>query len=198
MSQTPVTTAIEHETTYSSTGLDSRKLGMWIFLATEVMIFSALIGALLSAKQRSPADANDMLNIPITGINTFVLIISSFMVAMALQSALNNNQKRVRLFLLATLGLGATFLGIQMFEYRTLLHEGFTPTTTPFSGAFFTVTGLHGFHVFIGLILILWLLPQVFKGKFGPHNYMRIEVFGLYWHFVDIVWIMLFTLVYLL
>jgi len=198
MSHTPVTTTIEHEITYSSTGLDSRKLGMWIFLATEVMIFSALIGAFLNAKLRSPADANEVLNIPITGVNTFVLIISSFMVAMALQSALLNKQGRVKIFMLATLALGATFLGIQMFEYRELLHEGFTPSTNAFSGAFFTVTGLHGFHVFIGLILILWLLPQVFKGRFGPHNYMRIEVFGLYWHFVDIVWIMLFTLIYLL
>jgi heme/copper-type cytochrome/quinol oxidase subunit 3 len=197
MSQTTATTAIENET-YSSTGLDSRKLGMWIFLATEVMIFSALIGALLNAKMRSPADANDVLNIPITGVNTFVLIISSFMVAMALQSAQDNKQGRLKIFMLATLALGATFLGIQIFEYRALLHEGFTPSTNPFSGAFFTVTGLHGFHVFIGLLLILWLLPQVFKGRFGPNNFMRIEVFGLYWHFVDIVWIMLFTIIYLL
>ena len=197
MTQMTATTTVEHES-YSSTGLDSRKLGMWIFLATEVMIFSALIGALLSAKMRSPADANDALNIPVTGVNTFVLIISSFMVAMAVQSALDNRQGRLKFFMLATLALGATFLGIQIFEYRELLHEGFTPSTNPFSGAFFTTTGLHGFHVFIGLLLILWLLPQAFRGRFGPANTMRVEVFGLYWHFVDIVWIMLFTIVYLL
>ena len=197
MSQTTATTAIEHET-YSSTGLDSRKLGMWFFLVTEVMLFSALIGALLNARMRSPADANDVLNIPITGVNTFILIISSFTVVMALQAAQDGKQGQLRFFLLATLALGATFLGVQVFEYRELLHEGFTPSTNPFSGAFFTTTGLHGFHVFIGLLLILWLLPQAFRGRFGPANTMRVEVFGLYWHFVDIVWIMLFTIVYLL
>jgi heme/copper-type cytochrome/quinol oxidase subunit 3 len=178
--------------------LDSRKLGMWLFLVTEVMLFSALIGALLNARMRSPADANEVLNIPITGVNTFILIISSFTVVMALQSAQDGKQGQLRLFMLATLALGATFLSIQVVEYRQLLHEGFTPSTNPFSGAFFTTTGLHGFHVFIGLLLILWLLPQAFRGRFGPHNYMRLEVFGLYWHFVDIVWIMLFTIVYLL
>lgn len=184
--------------THTNTGIDNRKLGMWLFLATEVMLFSALIGAMLQMKARSPADANDALNIPVTAVNTFILIISSFTVAMSLQSAQEGKQGRLRLYMLLTLALGATFLGVQMFEYRALFHEGFTPSTSLFSGAFFTVTGFHGFHVFLGLMTMLWLLPQVFKGRFGPDNNMRLEVFGLYWHFVDIVWILLFTVVYLL
>jgi cytochrome c oxidase subunit 3/cytochrome o ubiquinol oxidase subunit 3 len=188
-----------HQETYSSIpGVDAPKLGMWLFLVTEVMLFSSFIGALLHAFNNSPAGANDVLNIPITAGNTFVLIVSSFTVVMALQSALEDNQRRVRLYLLATLLLGATFLGVQIFEYRELLHEGFTPSTNLFSGAFFTTTGFHGFHVFIGLVLILWLLPQAFKGRFHSGNFMRLEVFGLYWHFVDIVWIVLFTIIYLL
>jgi cytochrome c oxidase subunit 3/cytochrome o ubiquinol oxidase subunit 3 len=184
--------------TQSATGIDNRKLGMWIFLASEVMLFSALIGALAHMKALSPATANDVLNIPVTALNTFILIISSFTVAMSLQFAQENKQGRLRLFLVLTMLLGMTFLSIQMFEYRELIHEGFTPASSVFAGAFYTVTGFHGFHVFLGVVLVIWLLPQAFRGRFGPENYMRIEIYGLYWHFVDIVWIILFTLIYLL
>jgi heme/copper-type cytochrome/quinol oxidase subunit 3 len=178
--------------------LDNRKLGMWIFLASEVMLFSALIGSLLSIKARSPATANDVLNVPLTAVNTFVLIISSTTVVMALAAAEDGESRKVRNFLLLTLVLGATFLSVQVFEYRNLLSEGFTPSGSLFAGAFYTVTGFHGFHVFIGLCLLVWLIPQANRGMFTPTEHMRIEIFGLYWHFVDIVWIILFTVVYLL
>jgi heme/copper-type cytochrome/quinol oxidase subunit 3 len=178
--------------------LDNRKLGMWIYLASEVMLFSALIGSLLSIKARSPATANAVLNVPVTAINTFVLIISSTTVVMALAAAEDGQPRKVRNFLLLTLVLGATFLSVQVLEYRHLLGEGFTPSGSLFAGAFYTVTGFHGFHVFIGLCLLLWLIPQAIKGMFTPTEHMRIEIFGLYWHFVDIVWIVLFTVVYLL
>ena len=94
--------------------------------------------------------------------------------------------------------LGATFLGVQIYEYYAVDRpEGFTPSGSLFGGGFYTVTGFHGFHVFIGLIWCAWLIRQAFQGKFSPTNYMRIEIFGLYWHFVDIVWIILFTIIYL-
>jgi heme/copper-type cytochrome/quinol oxidase subunit 3 len=185
--------------TNTSTGLDNRKLGMWLFLVTEVILFSGLIGAMLQMKVRSPETANDVLNIPITGVNTFILIISSTTVVLALQAIMNGDQRKSRLFLFATLALGATFLGVQIYEYIQLItHEGFTPSGSLFGAGFYTVTGFHGFHVFIGLLWCAWLIRQAFQGKFSPHNYMRIEIFGLYWHYVDIVWILLFTIIYLL
>ena len=185
--------------THTNTGLDSRKLGMWIFLATEVMLFSSLIGAFLSMKGRSPADAHHVLNVPITAVNTFILIVSSTTVVLALESIMNGDKRRLKLFLAATLALGATFLGIQIFEYTQLiLHEGFTPSGSLFGSGFYTVTGFHGFHVFIGLLWCTWLLAQAVKGKFSADNHMRVEIFGLYWHLVDVVWIILFTIIYLI
>jgi heme/copper-type cytochrome/quinol oxidase subunit 3 len=181
------------------TGLDNRKLGMWIFLASEVMLFSALIGAFLTIKAGSPPNANHVLNIPITAINTFVLIISSTTVVLALQSIQDGDKRKLLYFLMATLALGATFLTIQVFEYRNLILEhGFTPSSSPFAGAFFTVTGLHGFHVFIGLIACGWLIAQAARQRFTAEEHGRVEVFGLYWHFVDVVWIILFTIIYLM
>lgn len=183
----------------TSTGLDSAKLGMWIFLATEVMLFSSLIGAFLQMKGRSPADAHHVLNVPITAVNTFILIVSSTTVVLALESIMNGDKRRLKLFLGATVALGATFLGVQLFEYTQLiLHEGFTPSGSLFGGGFYTVTGFHGFHVFIGLLWSTWLLTQALREKFSATNYGRIEIFGLYWHFVDVVWILLFTIIYLI
>ena len=188
------TTTVQH----TSTGLDSRKLGMWIFLATEVMLFSSLIGGFLQMKARSPVGANQVLNIPVTAVNTFILIISSTTVVLVLQSIMNDDRRRLKLFLAATLALGGTFLGIQIYEYIELFtHKGLTPSGSLFGAGFYTVTGFHGFHVFIGLLWCTWLIAQALKEKFSADNYMRIEIFGLYWHFVDVVWIILFVLIYL-
>lgn len=189
------TTTAQHAT---STGLDSPKLGMWIFLVTEVMLFSSLIGAFLQMKARSPADAHHVLNVPVTAVNTFILIVSSTTVVLALQAVVNGDQRRLKLFLSATLALGALFLGVQIFEYTELLHKGFTPSGSLFGGGFYTVTGFHGFHVFIGLLWVTGLLIQATRGRFSADNYMRVEIFGLYWHFVDVVWIILFTIIYLI
>ncbi len=195
MSETSMTV----DATNTSTGLDNRKLGMWLFLVTEVMLFSGLIGGMLQMKARSPVGANHVLNIPVTAVNTFVLIISSTTVVLALQAVMNGDKRKMRLYLLATLALGAAFLGVQVFEYIHLITgEGFTPSGSLFGGGFYTVTGFHGFHVFIGLMWCLWLLRQAFQDKFSATNYMRIEIFGLYWHYVDIVWIILFTIIYLI
>lgn len=178
--------------------VDSRKLGMWLFLATEVMLFSALIGAFLSMKIRGPADANHVLNIPVTGVNTFVLIVSSTAVVMGLSAIQDGDAKRLRNWLMLTWVLGATFLSIQIREYLALIREGLTPSGSLFGSGFYAVTGFHGFHVFIGICWVTWLIVQTVKGRFTAAEHMRIEIFGLYWHFVDIVWIILFTIIYLL
>ena len=172
---------------------------MWIFLATEVMLFSALIAAFLQMKARSPADANQVLNIPITAVNTFILIISSTTVVLGLAAIQDGEKKKLLRYLVLTLLLGATFLGVQVLRVHAASPaKGLTPSGSLFGGGFYTLTGFHGFHVFIGLIWCLSLILMACKGVFSHRNYARIEIFGLYWHFVDIVWIILFTIIYLL
>ena len=188
-----------HEQPISTTGLDNRKLGMWLFLATEVMLFSALIAGFLDMRSRGPAGANHVLNIPLTAFNTWVLICSSLTVALSVAAIEQGKTKRLRNFLLLTLLFGATFLSIQIFEYITLISSGeLTPWGSLFGAGFYMVTSVHGLHVFIGLIWCTLTIIWAMQGKFSPKEYMRVEVFGLYWHFVDIVWIILFTIIYLL
>jgi heme/copper-type cytochrome/quinol oxidase subunit 3 len=189
---------VHEEHVAPSSHLDNRKFGMWLYLATEVMLFSALIGGFLTMKMHGPANANHVLNIPVTAINTFVLIVSSTAVVMALSAIQDGDRRRLLVFLCATWVLGATFLSIQIREYTLLFHEGLTPSGSLFGSGFYTVTGFHGFHVFIGLCWLTGLIIETLQGRFTADDHMRIEIFGLYWHFVDVVWIILFTIIYLL
>jgi len=187
------------DATMIRTGLDNRKLGMWLFLATEVMLFSSLIGAFLQMRASSPAAANHVLNIPKTAVSTFVLIVSSTTVVLGLAAIQDADKKKLLRYLVLTFALGATFLGLQIYEYAGLITSGeLTPSGSLFGGGFFTVTGFHGFHVFIGLVWCLWLIAQAARGRFTDTDYARVEIFGLYWHFVDVVWILLFTIIYLI
>jgi len=178
--------------------VDTPKLGMWIFLASEVMFFSALIAAFLMFRVRGPADANHVLNIPLTAFNTFVLLTSSMTVVLALAAAQRNDQAKLRLWLLVSLLFGGTFLSVQMIEYFKLFQEGLTINSNIFGTIFFTLTGFHGTHVFIGLLWLVGIIVQAFRGRFSATYNMSLEIFGLYWHFVDIVWIILFVIVYLI
>lgn len=177
---------------------DNRKLGMWIFLASKVMFFTSLIDGFINMKGRSPAGANQVLNIPITAINTFILILSSTLVVLALASAQDGKIKRALYFLLGTWVLGAAFLSIQLNEYSNLLRVGVTPSGSLFGSGFYALTGFHGLHVFIGLAWLTGLIVMVIRGLVTREQSHVIEIFGLFWHFVDIVWIVLFTIVYLL
>jgi len=178
--------------------VNTPKLGMWIFLASEVMFFSALIAAFLMFRVRGPADANHVLNIPLTAFNTFVLLTSSMTVVLALAAAQRNDQAKLRLWLLVSLLFGGTFLSVQMIEYFKLFQEGLTINSNMFGTIFFTLTGFHGTHVFIGLLWLVGIIVQAFRGRFSASYNMSLEIFGLYWHFVDIVWILLFVIVYLI
>lgn len=178
--------------------VNTPKLGMWIFLASEVMFFSALIAAFLMFRVRGPADANHVLNIPLTAFNTFVLLTSSMTVVLALAAAQRNDQAKLRLWLLVSLLFGGTFLSVQMIEYFKLFQEGLTINSNIFGTIFFTLTGFHGTHVFIGLLWLVGIIVQAFRGRFSATYNMSLEIFGLYWHFVDIVWIILFVIVYLI
>ena len=178
--------------------VNTPKLGMWIFLASEVMFFSALIAAFVMFRLRGPADANHVLNIPLTAFNTFVLLTSSMTVVLALAAAQRNDQAKLRLWLLVSLLFGGTFLSVQMIEYFKLFQEGLTINSNMFGTIFFTLTGFHGTHVFIGLLWLVGIIVQAFRGRFSATYSMSLEIFGLYWHFVDIVWIILFVIVYLI
>ena len=174
---------------------------VWLFLGSEVILFAMIIGTSFGLRVASGANwpnPKEVLNIPLTALNTFILILSSFTMVKAVESIQQNKPKNLRNYLLLTFGLGAIFLGIQISEYLQLLNEGFTPTTNIFGSTFYVQTGLHGVHVFFGVFLVLFTALRANQGGFTKENHAGVELVGLYWHFVDRVWIILFTLVYLI
>ena len=184
-------------------GVYNEKLGMWIFLGSEVMFFTALIGSYIILRVAHPeawaGHPNETpLNIPVTAVNTFLLICSSVTMVKAFAAAQLNRQRDLRLWLVATVLIGATFVGVQVYEYRELIGHGFIPGTSLFGSTFYTMTGFHGFHVTMGVICMAFVTWKAFKGKYTGGDHRGVEVIGLYWHFVDLVWIILFTIVYLI
>jgi heme/copper-type cytochrome/quinol oxidase subunit 3 len=176
--------------------VNPRMLGMWVFLASEIMFFTALISTFLGYKARAGA-ASALLNVPLMTIGTFVLLTSSFAAVSGLSAIREGRMKAFRNWIIVTTVLGALFLGLEFTEWLELIGHGIT-TGTLYGSAFFTLTGLHGMHVIIGLSWLGFLLYRYFRGMLSPADATGIELFGLYWHFVDIVWIILFTIVYLL
>ncbi len=202
----------------SGFGVYNKKLGMWIFLLSEVMFFTGLIGAYIILRFAHPeqfAQPGQVLNVPLTAINTFILICSSVTMVKAFAEIERGNQKGLRKFLLATVGLGIVFLGIQAIEYSVLSSEGFLPIADayaahgragghevlggPLYGAtFYTMTGFHGTHVTLGVLSLMFVSWKAFRGGYTQADHEGVEIVGLYWHFVDLVWIILFTIVYLI
>jgi cytochrome c oxidase subunit III len=188
------------------TGIPNGKFGIWLFLASEVMLFGALFSSyilLRSGAPQWPPDggfASDYLNVPLATVNTVVLITSSITMVMAWASLKQDSLPRFRLFLGATIALAFCFLVIKYFEYSHEFLEDRFPKTNNFYAIYFTMTGLHGIHIIGGIIVNLYLLTfgtkLWFKDK--QHFTNRIENAGLYWHFVDLVWIFLFPALYLL
>ena len=175
------------------------KFAIWLFLATEVMFFSGLIGAyivLRSAALNWPNPA-ERLAVDITAANTFVLIASSWFMVRALFAMEDDNRAGALKWLGLTILGGSLFVSVQAYEYIQLYHEGALPHGDIFWSTFYIMTGFHGTHVVVG---ILWLITAWFrtlKGEFSSKNYLGLELAGLYWHFVDLVWVLLFTIVYL-
>ncbi len=178
-------------------GLDNTKLGLWIFIASEMMFFTALIGAYVLYLALGQLVVSPELNSFIAAGGTFVLIGSSFTAVMAFDKALEQKKQEFICYMLATLVLGIAFLSIQGYEWVELLSHGVTPTTDIFGTAFFVLTGFHGLHVLIGIIWLMFALLKAFRGDFDDKP-LGVETFGIYWHFVDVVWILLFTIIYLL
>jgi cytochrome c oxidase subunit 3/cytochrome o ubiquinol oxidase subunit 3 len=178
-------------------GIDHLKLGVWLFLASEVMFFGGLIAAFLHYKVNAPSPQAGLLSIPLVGVNTFVLLTSSFTVVQGLSAIRRGNRAGLIRFLGITILLGVLFLAGQGYEFAKLYGEGVTLQSSVFGSSFFTLTGFHGLHVLIGIVWAVSTLLHALRGRYTDQNAMGVEVFGLYWHFVDIVWIVLFTLIYL-
>lgn len=189
---------IEHPT---STGLNNVKLAMWAFLASDCMFFGSLIAAYMVSKNRSVVGPypEDLINIPFTSVSTFVLLMSSLGMVLALAGIQRGNMAQFRIWTLTTGLLGLVFLGGQVYEFTEFAHEGLSMSHNLFGSSFFTLTGFHGTHVAVGVIWLFSMLIASFKpGLITQRKALNVEIAGLYWHFVDIVWIVIFTLVYLL
>jgi cytochrome c oxidase subunit III len=188
-----------HEEEVTCTWIPHDKMGMWVFLCSEVMFFTGLIGAYIVLRFATPLwpHPGSVLNIPLTAFNTFVLICSSVTMVQALAAVQRGDMRKTKLFLCLTVLGGAFFLSIQAVEYWKLLHEGFNPHVSLFGSIFFTTTGFHGFHVFCGVVCMAFVTGKALLGKYTQASHQGIETIGLYWHFVDLVWIVLFTIIYL-
>src|SRR6266852_498995 len=168
---------------HTSMGVDSRKMAFWAFIGSECLLFGSLISTYLVYKGRSVVGPypHDILNIPFTSISTFDLLMSSLMMVLALAAVQRGDMKWGKIWLFSTALLGTVFLGGQVIEFTD-----------------FVLTGTHGAHVTVGVVWLLTLWVRALQGKLGPANAMTVEITGLYWHFVDVVWIVIFTVVYLI
>ena len=189
-----------HAVSATATGIPTGKLGMWVFLASEVMFFTGLIGAYVVLRMGHPSwpGLEGHLSVPMGTINTLVLICSSTTIVLALAASQRGAMGAVRQWLLATILLGSLFLVIKGIEYSTKFHHHIFPSTNVFWSCYFTLTGFHALHVLGGIIFNLWVLGLTRAGSLWQSQGHRLELAGLYWHFVDIVWIFLFPLLYLL
>lgn len=215
--------AAEHQPHHTTLGLDHRKIAIWAFIGSECMLFISLISTYLIYKGKSvvgpyphtpwtdPSSGetfHPILNIPVTSASTFVLLMSSLAMVLAHNAVLNRRAPKTtlgqrilgssKLWLLATILLGAGFLGFQAFEFTSFVHEGLTITTNLFGSSFFTLTGFHGAHVTVGVLWLCTLLAIDVKRGLEPGEALLVDLAALYWHFVDVVWIAIFTLVYLI
>ncbi len=184
----------------TSTGLDHRKMGFWAFLGSECMFFGSLIATYMAYKGKSLTGPypHEILNIPLTSISTFVLLMSSLLMVLALAAVQRGDRLGAKLWLFGTAFFGTIFLGFQAYEFTQFVHEGLTLQTNLFGATFFVLTGFHGAHVSVGVIWLLSLWVLALRERLAPADATVVEVAGLYWHFVDIVWIAIFTLVYLI
>lgn len=194
--------------------VESGKLGMWLFLATEILLFGGLFVAYSIYHYLHPElfkEAHKFLNVTLGAVNTIVLLFSSLTVVLAIHAAQQDKKKWVIINLVITIACAGAFLVVKYFEYSHKIHAGLLPgahftngalsnpdQTHIFFGIYFLMTGLHGIHVVIGIIVLTWILLRTIKGDFSSQYYLPLELGGLYWHLVDVIWIFLFPLLYLI
>jgi heme/copper-type cytochrome/quinol oxidase subunit 3 len=190
---------VEHPALGSTTGLSNNKMGMWLFLGSECLLFGGLISTYMLYRGRNEGLGPDQIyDIPFTSVSSFVLLMSSLTMVLAVSAANRKDMRNAKVWLVVTALLGATFVGGQAYEFTSFYREGLGFTTSLFSSSFYTLTGFHGVHVSVGIVMLLSLAMMLRSDRVTGDKAEVIELVGLYWHFVDIVWIVIFTLVYLI
>ena len=203
----------QHQFDSAEQQYEASTLGMWIFLVTEIMFFGGVFTAYVQYRSAFPVGfgyASNHLDLTLGAFNTAVLIASSLTMALAVHASQLGKRGRLVMFLLLTMVLGAVFLGVKGFEYAHKFHEHLVPgphfqfpephahAAQIFFSLYFAMTGLHALHMVIGIVIMAVLTVQAARGRFGHNYHTPIEISGLYWHFVDIIWIFLFPLLYLI
>ena len=194
--------AVEHHhgppVAHQSSRVDARVLGMFLFIASEIMLFGAFFTAYFFVRVVKGADwPQEPFHLPkyVAGVNTAILVTSSFTIHWALQAIKRDNRAGLRAGLFLTLALGLVFLLTQVREYSRV---GFSPADGAFGTIFYGLTGLHGAHVFVGLTLLTFATIRAFRGHFSAAHHQGVEISGIYWHFVDVMWIVVYATIYIL
>ena len=184
----------------TSTGISNEKLAMWVFLGSECLLFGGLISTYLLYKDKAVTGPtpSELYDIPFTSISSFILLMSSLTMVLAVAAIQRGDHRRLRIWLLTTALLGSFFIAGQVYEFTVFVKEGMGFTTNVASSAFFTLTGFHGVHVSVGIIMLMSLFVMSLRGRLPTERAETVEIVGLYWHFVDVVWIVIFTVIYLL
>jgi cytochrome c oxidase subunit III len=215
VAQAHAATTYHEEHPSAHTGLETRKLAIWTFIGSECLFFASLISTYLVYKGKSLIgplphqtsqcmlhgrlqECEPIFEVPLVTAGTAVLLFSSFFVVMALNGAQTGNRRRLIGWLSATVAGGLFFVGMQVYEFTHFVHKGLGYTTNLFGSTFYTLTGFHGSHVTIGVIWLATVLVLAIRGKLPPEKALNLELAALYWHFVDVVWIVIFPTVYLM
>lgn len=203
---------LQHHFHSSEQQFEASKLGMWLFLVTEILLFSGLFLGYFFLQAKHPQafiEAHHHLDRNLGLLNTVVLLVSSFTMVMAVQSSALNKIKNALVYLYITFGLGATFMVVKYFEYSHKIHDGLlmgnlfsyagakVPGEYLFFSMYFMMTGVHGIHILAGMAVIGYLIWRMHKGDYSGEYYTPVDLTGLYWHLVDLIWIYLFPLLYL-
>jgi heme/copper-type cytochrome/quinol oxidase subunit 3 len=187
----------------TGTGLTNAKLAMWVFLSSEALFFGAFISTYLLYRNRDAVfnpntpTPKELFDIPFTSATSFILLMSSMTMVLALAAIQRGDHRRFRIWIAATALFGLTFISGQVFEFTEFYREGLTLSVNLFGTTFYTLTGLHGAHVTVGIIWLMSLYVRSMQGKLSSEHSEAVEIAGLYWHFVDVVWIVIFTVIYL-
>lgn len=187
----------------TTTGISNKKMAMWVFLASECMLFGGLIATYLLYKDRfppggiGPRGENGVFDIPFTSASSFVLLMSSLTMVLALSAIQRGEHRLFRTWILTTALLGSTFIAGQIYEFTSFYREGLGFTTNIFGSAFYTLTGFHGVHVTVGIVMLGSLFVLSLRGRLPSSHAESVEIVGLYWHFVDLVWVFIFAFFYL-
>ena len=189
-----------HAAHHTSLPVDNRKLAIWTFIGSECLFFASLISTFLIYRDSHATGPgpHDIFEVPLVTFGTAILLFSSFFVVMALNGAQQGNRKKLITWLSLTVMCGVFFVGMQVYEFQHFYHKGLGYSTNLFASSFYTLTGFHGTHVAIGTLWLGTVLKDAIKGRVPANKALNLEIAALYWHFVDVVWIIIFPVVYLM